>query len=228
MKISSRQNPWFKRIREAIREHAGEIVIEGPKAVSDAIAAGWTPIKVVTRDVDFSSEIFDALAETKSPQNVMGLFERPRVSIDSLFARETSIVIALDGVQDPGNLGTIVRLAAAFDANGIALLPGCADAFGPKAIRASAGAILTVPVVSCTAEELIASGWPIVAADTRAEVADPPSRHTILAFGSEGSGLSPTIEKAARTIAIGMARGMESLNVASAAAILLARSYARR
>lgn len=228
MKISSRQNPWFKRIREAIRKHADEIVIEGPKAVSDAIAAGWTPIKVVTRDVDFSSEIFDALAETKSPQNVIGLFERPRVSIGALFARETSIVIALDGVQDPGNAGTIVRLAAAFDANGIALLPGCADAFGPKAVRASAGAILTVPAVSCTAEELLASGWPIVAADTGGEIEDPPSCRAILAFGSEGSGLSPAMANTARTIAIRMSPGMESLNVASAAAILLARSFTLR
>src|SRR5436305_9580731 len=98
MKISSRQNPWFKRIREAIRDHGEEIVIEGPKPVADAIAAGWTPIKVITRDIDFASNIFDALAETKSPQNVIGLFERPRTSLDALFAREASIVIALDGV----------------------------------------------------------------------------------------------------------------------------------
>jgi TrmH family RNA methyltransferase len=228
MKISSRQNPWFKRIREAIREHAGEIVIEGPKPVADAIAAGWKPIKVVTRDVDFSSEVFDALAETKSPQNVIGLFERPQASLDTLFARETSIVVALDRVQDPGNVGTIVRLAAAFDANGVVLLPGCADAFGPKAIRSSAGAILTVPVVSCFTEELLARGWPIFAADGRGENAEPPSSHVVLAFGSEGSGLSSSLAKAARTIAIRMSPRMESLNVASAAAILLARSYARR
>jgi TrmH family RNA methyltransferase len=227
MKISSRQNPWFKRIREAIREHAGEIVIEGPKPVADAIAAGWKPIKVVTRDIDFSSDVFDALAETKSPQNVIGLFERPHASIDTLFARE-SIVIALDGVQDPGNVGTIVRLAAAFDANGIALLPGCADAFGPKAIRSSAGAILTVPVVSCSTEALLARNWPIIAADARGENVDPPARHAVLAFGSEGSGLSPSMADAARTIAIRMSTRMESLNVASAAAILLARSYALR
>jgi TrmH family RNA methyltransferase len=228
MKISSRQNPWFKRIREAIREHAGEIVIEGPKPVADAIAAGWKPIKVVTRDIDFSSDVFDALAETKSPQNVIALFERPHASIDTLFARETSIVIALDGVQDPGNVGTIVRLAAAFDANGIALLPGCADAFGPKAIRSSAGAILKVPVVRCSTEELLARNWPVIAADARGENVDPPAQHAILAFGSEGSGLSPSLADAARTIAIRMSTRMESLNVASAATILLARSYALR
>src|SRR5437764_11007548 len=228
MKISSRQNPWFKRIREAIREHGGEIAIEGPKAVSDALAAGWTPIKVVTRDVDFSSEIFDALAETKSPQNVIGLFERPRVSIDALFGRESSIVIALDGVQDPGNVGTIVRLAAAFDANGIALLPGCADAFGPKAIRSSAGAILTVPVVNCSIDELLAHGWDVIAADARGEIEDPPSSRAIVAFGSEGSGLSPALANVARTIAIRMSPRIESLNVGASAAILLSRSFALR
>ena len=227
-KISSRQNPWFKRIREAIREHGPEIVIEGPKPVADAIAAGWNPVKVVTRDVDFTSEVFDILAETKSPQNVIGLFERPITSLAALFARQSSILVALDGVQDPGNVGTIVRLAAAFDANGVILLPGCADAFSPKAIRSSAGAILTVPVVSCSTEQLLASGWPAIAADARGDLADPPARHAILAFGSEGSGLSSSLANAAKTIAIDMSGRIESLNVASSAAILLARSYALR
>src|SRR5437763_1046901 len=228
MKISSRQNPWFTRIREAIRDHGDEIAIEGPKPVADAIAAGWKPIKVITRDVDFTSEIFDALAETKSPQNVIGLFERPHVELQSLFARESSIVVALDGVQDPGNVGTIVRLAAAFDANGVALLPGCADAFAPKAVRSSAGAILSVPVVNCSIDELLAQGWDVIAADARGDVEDPPSRRAILAFGSEGSGLSPALANVARMIAIRMSRRMESLNVASSAAILLARSYKLR
>lgn len=226
--ISSRQNTWFKRLREAIRDHADEIVIEGPRPVADAIAAGWKPIKVFTREIGFTARLFDALSETKTPQNVIGLFQRPHASLDHLFARETSIVIALDGVQDPGNVGTIVRLAAAFDANGIALFPGCADPFSPKAIRASAGAILTVPVVSISLEELSARRWPIVAADARGEISDPPAHHAVLAFGSEGSGLSPELARAARTIAIAMAPRIESLNVASSAAILLARSYALR
>ena len=158
----------------------------------------------------------------------MALFERPHFDLQSLFARESSIVIALDGVQDPGNVGTIIRLAAAFDANGVALLPGCADAFGPKAIRSSAGAILTVPVVNCSIEELLAQGWDVIAADARGESVNPPAKKAILAFGSEGSGLSPALANVARTIAIPMSPQIESLNVASSAAILLARSYQLR
>lgn len=228
MTISSKQNVWFKRLREAIRDHDDEVVIEGPKPVADAIAAGWSPVKVFTRGVDFTDALFDALAETRSPQNVIALFHRPRFTIDQLFARDASIVVALDGVQDPGNVGTIVRLAAAFDANGVVLLPGCADAFGPKAIRSSAGAILTVPVVNASIDDLLARGWPVVAADARGENVDPPARRAVLAFGSEGSGLSSALAAAARAIAIPMSSRVESLNVAMSAAILLARSYELR
>jgi TrmH family RNA methyltransferase len=228
MTISSKQNAWFKRIREAIRDHDDEIVIEGPKAVADAIAAGWLPIKTFARGADFTAALFDALAETKSPQNVIGLFHRPQSSLDQIFNRESSVVIALDGVQDPGNVGTIVRLAAAFDANGIVLLPGCADPYSPKAIRSSAGAILSVPVVSASVDAVLTRGWPIVAADARGEAGDPPARRAVLAFGSEGAGLSPALIDHARTIAIRMSPRIESLNVAMSAAILLARSYELR
>jgi RNA methyltransferase, TrmH family len=228
MTISSKQNVWFKRIRDAIRDHDDEIVIEGPKAVADAVAAGWVPIKTIARGVDFTAPLFDALAETKSPQNMIGLFHRPQSSLDQIFNRDSSVVIALDGVQDPGNVGTIVRLAAAFDANGIVLLPGCADPYSPKAIRSSAGAILSVPVVNASVEELLTRGWPVIAADARGDAGDPPSRHAVLAFGSEGAGLSPAFSAVARMIAIRMSPRIESLNVAMSAAILLARSYELR
>ncbi|HEX3068460.1 MAG TPA: RNA methyltransferase [Thermoanaerobaculia bacterium] len=228
MTISSKQNVWFKRIRDAIRDHDEEIVIEGPKAVADAVAAGWVPIKTFARGVDFTAALFDALAETKSPQNVIGLFHRPQSSLNQIFNRDSSVVLALDGVQDPGNVGTIVRLAAAFDANGIVLLPGCADPYSPKAIRSSAGAILSVPVVSASVEELVKRGWPVVAADARGEAGEPPSRRAVIAFGSEGAGLSPTLASAAHKIAIRMSTRIESLNVATSAAILLARSYELR
>jgi len=238
--ISSRQNPLFQRIRDAIREHAGEIVIEGPKQVADALRAGWKPIALVEGGgqtilsvlerqaglpvVHFSNELFDQLADTRAPQNVLALFERPRGDANAILARRDTVAIALDAVQDPGNVGTIVRLAAAFDAAGVLLLPGCADPFGPKAIRASAGAILNVPVANI--DRL--SHANLVYADMHGEAIDPPARDAVLVFGNEGAGVSAKIRKAARAIAIPMSDRVESLNVASSAAILLARSYAAR
>jgi TrmH family RNA methyltransferase len=226
--ISSRQNALFKRVHDAVREHGEEIVIEGPKAIADARAAGWRALLVVGEDVVFSDALLNDVTDTKTSQGMLALFARPRATLRDLFARADTVVVALDGVQDPGNVGAIVRLAAAFDAAGIALLPGCADPFGPKAIRASAGAILNVACANATHDELRAIGWPLVAADARGQAADPPARGAILAFGSEGSGVSEALARAARKIAIPMSNRVESLNVAAAAAILLSRSYALR
>jgi TrmH family RNA methyltransferase len=222
--ISSRQNPLFKRIRDAIREHAGEIVIEGPKQVADALRAGWKPLARVERGVDFTNELFDQLSDTRAPQNVIALFERPLHSAREILARRDTVAVALDAVQDPGNVGTIVRLAAAFDAAGVLLLPGCADPYGPKAIRASAGAILNVAVAAIDA--LHAPN--VFYADMHGGVADPPPRDAVLVFGNEGAGVSDAIRRAANAISIPMSNRVESLNVASSAAILLARSFALR
>ncbi len=226
--ISSKQNPLVKRIREAIREHADEIVIEGPKAVADAIASGWTPLHVLERDVHVTAEVFDALSETRTSQGVIGLFERPRASAADILARRDTIAVALDGVQDPGNVGTIVRLAAAFDAAGVLLLPGSADPFGPKAIRSSAGAILHVPVAGITVAELLGAGVPLVATAMAGQVIDPPAHNAVLVFGNEGAGVSQELLGRSTLLAIPMTSRVESLNVASSAAILLARAYALR
>jgi TrmH family RNA methyltransferase len=231
--IASRQNPWFKRVREAIREHAEEIVLEGPKMVADAVAAGWEPIAVIGaqgaggggQEIAFSQELLDALSDTKTSQGVLGLFHRPRNA--DVFARREALVVALDSVQDPGNVGTIVRLAAAFDASGVALLPGCADPFSPKAIRASVGAILSVPVARVTHEELLGAARPLLYADGAGE-AVPPARNAVLVFGSEGSGVSEVIRSQGRAIAVATSGRVESLNVAASAAILLWQAFAAR
>jgi TrmH family RNA methyltransferase len=234
--IGSRHNPLFKRIRDAIRDHAGELLLEGPKQIRDALAAGWSPIAMITRGpsadfpdaITFEAKAFDALAETQTSQGVIALFARPQLDASKLFARRDSIIVALDAVQDPGNVGTIVRLAAAFDAAGIALLPGCADPFGPKALRASAGAALNVTFANVTARELLESGLPMFAADGAASAIDPPSREAILIFGNEGSGVSEELRAHATPIAIATSGRVESLNVAASAAILLSRSFATR
>jgi|SRR5581483_2724103 len=239
--ITSKGNVWFKRVRKAIREHEDEIVVEGPKAVHDAIAAGWKPIAVIHASTPhpafgprtdeghtFSPELFKEIADTKTSQGVIGLFERPRWSADQILGRRDSIAIALDGVQDPGNVGTIIRLAAAFDAAGVILLPGCADPFGPKAIRASAGAILSVPVASMTREALLASNIGLYAADGTAAEWEPPACDAVLIFGGEGGGISRDLRARAKGIAVRTSGRVESLNVAAAAAVLLWRSFRSR
>ncbi len=226
--ITSRHNPLLRRIREAIREHKDEIVIEGPKPVADALASGWKPIAVLERDADISAEAFDSITETKNPQHVIGLFERPHATANDILAKRDTIAIALDGVQDPGNVGTIVRLAAAFDAAGVLLLPGSADAFGPKAIRASAGAILHVPVARTSLRELLDAHVPLVATALHGASDEPPAKHAVLVFGNEGAGVSADVLRHATPLSIAMSGRVESLNVASSAAILLARSFALR
>src|SRR5579872_3511854 len=236
--ITSRANAWFKRVRKAIHDHDDEIVIEGPKAVNDAIAAGWKPVAIGVRrlaaafqssagaphskPIEFSDELFRELADTKTSQGVIGLFTRPRWTSDQILGRRDSIAVALDGVQDPGNVGTIVRLAAAFDAGGVVLLPGCADAYGPKAVRASAGAILNVAIAEMTIDELLARGLPIFAADARGSSQVP---NGVIVFGSEGQGISPRLRAVAKLVRIEMSNRVESLNVAAAAAILLSRTF---
>ena len=226
--ITSKQNALVKRIREAIRDHRDEIVLEGPKQVADAIARGWRSIAVLERDVDLSAAVFDSLAETRQPQGLLGLFERPRATAREILARTETIVVALDGVQDPGNVGTIIRLVAAFDAAGVLLLPGCADPFGPKAIRSSAGAILNVPVANITVGDLLESGVPLIATAMTGKAIEPPPSNAILIFGNEGTGVSSDLLRHATTISIPMSGRVESLNVASSAAILLAQSYRQR
>ena len=236
--ISSRHNPIVKRVRDAIREHAGEIVLEGRKMVLDAVARGWKPLVILTTHpeddlpqqaiLQVTKDVFQSVAETRSPQGVMGVFERPRFDAGVILGRSDTVAVALDGVQDPGNVGTIVRLAAAFDAAGVLLLPGCADAYSPKAVRSSVGAILQVPVAAITERDLIGSSIPLVAAAAGGTRADAPAAGAVLIFGSEGSGVSGELLRHSKTIAIAMSANVESLNVASSAAILLAASYRSR
>jgi TrmH family RNA methyltransferase len=240
--ITSRQNQWFRRFRDAIREHEDEIVIEGPKMVRDAIAAGWRPIAIAVDAalendgtaelLPFATELFKMLTGTRTSQGMAGLFERPQGTLDRIFARRDSVIVALDDVQDPGNVGTMVRLAAAFDAAGVVVTPGCADPLGQKAIRSSAGAILTVPVARATHEELLAfaarAGMPLFVADGSGTRVSPPATGAVLVFGNEGSGVSAVLAEGATKIAIPISPRVESLNVAASAAILLSQSYDRR
>lgn len=243
-RVTSAKNPLFRRFRDAVDSHENEIALEGPKAILDAIELGWKPLALATngkaslkntegaKELVLDAKLFRQISETVTSQGVIGLFARPQVVLERLF-RGGGVIVVLDGIQDPGNVGTMIRLAAAFEAAGVAVLEGTADPFGVKAIRASAGAVLMIPVVQTTREILVESihshGFELWAADAGgASGPRLPSRKLALAFGSEGRGVSKELRKAARNVSIPMSRHVDSLNVAAAAAILLARLYEAR
>jgi RNA methyltransferase, TrmH family len=239
-RITSRQNPWFRRFLEAARTHDEELLLEGPKQIADARRAGWVPLAwalgedVVSPDpsvpaVHLARSLIRELTDARHPQGVLALFRRPKSDRNALFASADPFLVVLDGIQDPGNVGTIIRLATAFDATGVVANEGTADPFSPKALRASAGAALLIPVVKATTDELVdlleARSIPLYAADAGGEEI-PIRRPAAIVFGNEGRGVSEGIRAGARAVGIRMSPRIDSLNVGGAAAILLHRVFA--
>lgn len=139
----------------------------------------------------------------------------------------------LEGVQDPGNVGTVLRTLDAFDGDGLILLPGCADVYSPKTLRASMGAVFRRPVWVCTALELRAaldrSGLPLYGAALRQDTQDARRvdfSRCAVAIGSEGRGLTQELlDMCDGTVRIPMSPRCESLNAAVAASVLLWEAY---
>lgn len=242
-RITSRENRWFKRFAAAAQRHEDEIVLEGPKQIRDAIEQGWAPIAFAlsedapsrpwqeTPAITFSPALLREITDARHSQGVMALFERPHADPEGAL-QSGGILVVLDGIQDPGNVGTIVRLAAAFDASAAFLTEGSADPYSLKALRASAGTALLLPLVrmprSLLLAELTERRIPrfAAAAGPAGELALP--RPAALILGSEGQGVSAELLEGATTISIATSPGVESLNVAAAAAILLHRAYRAR
>lgn len=168
------------------------------------------------------------LADTSTTQGVLVVAEIPVAALDSLIPSATATVLVIDGVQDPGNLGTLARSAAAFGCEALVALPGTVDPWNPKAVRSSAGALFRLPVVQPSVEEFMrwlrSHGFGIVGADAGGAPVTELDRgnRTALVLGNEGAGLSE--EATARCdglVAVPMPGGTNSLNVAVAGAILM-------
>jgi TrmH family RNA methyltransferase len=176
---------------------------------------------------DVSEKEFQSAAETESPQGVVAIARIPSRSLADLKGRVSLRVLLLDAVQDPGNVGTIVRTAAALGADATVALPGTVDLWNAKVVRSAMGAHFhhlafhsTWEHVAAFLEQERVSLW---VADVRGEplAGDAPAR-LALAVGNEGGGLSPHVrDTAARVISLPVAPVVESLNVAVAAGILL-------
>jgi RNA methyltransferase, TrmH family len=192
------------------------------QALRDALTASGLEVTEVD-DRDFRSA-----AETESPQGVLAIGEVPPRTLDTLKIGAGCRLVLLDGVQDPGNVGTIVRTAAALGATATIALPGTVDLWNPKVIRSSMGAQFLHPALHASTEAVLGylrqNGIALWAADAGGQElpkTTAPSKLAI-AVGNEGSGLSPTLrERADRTVSLPIARGVESLNVAVATGIIL-------
>lgn len=239
--ISSRENRWFRRFLDASLRHRDEIVLEGPKQIADALERGWSPVAFAASEeaeppraapaFRFAPSLFRELTDARHPQGLLALFERPASPLAAALERPRLLVV-LDGVQDPGNVGAIIRTAAAFDASGVLLTEGCADPFAPKALRASAGTALLLPVVEVAramlADELERRSIPLYAAAAGGEHLHRIELPAALVFGSEGKGVSEELMRRGRPISIPISPAVESLNVAAAAAILIHAAVASR
>jgi TrmH family RNA methyltransferase len=178
--------------------------------------------------LDVSEKDFRSAAQTESPQGVLAIGEVPVRSVDTLEVGAVCRLLVLDGVQDPGNVGTILRTAAALGATATVALPGTVDLWNPKVIRSSMGAQFTHQAFHAGHEELIAFLgrekivlWATAANGQPLDPASAPGRLAI-AIGNEGAGLSTEVaDRAQQTVSLPIAGNVESLNVAVATAIFL-------
>jgi RNA methyltransferase, TrmH family len=246
--LTSTQNPLLQSIRQAARRshplEDGSFLAEGPHLVEELLRSKWKPERLVCTPEVFPAwqsraeemgiecilvpaRVFASLSATETSQGILALVQ-PRPSSWEDLRGTLSLVVVLDGVQDPGNAGTIIRSAEAFGATGVVLLANSVRLFNGKLMRASAGSLFRLPVrEQVSAEELVREAhgrqWQLLAL--------VPSAHAVLAshhfkqdcalvVGSEGSGIRPELLAASVPVSIRTSR-VESLNAAVACSIAL-------
>lgn len=241
--IESPANPWVREIARSIEEKT-HFLLEGEKSILDAVAAGVL-LEHVLHDASVrpgrlaalasarprlvSRAVLERLADSRTPQHLLAIAKRRDVPVAEILGRPGPVVF-LFGVQDPGNLGSIVRVCEAAGGAGVVAAPGSADFFHPRAGRASAGSILRIPVSGRVSFEPFAaaakqSGRSVAGAVPSS--GEDPFQHplaaeSVLVIGAEGTGLpAGAYRYLDRRLTIPMRAPVDSLNAAVAAALLL-------
>ena len=219
----------YRRRRPASGAGSGE---EWPEACIRCFCAAvtkgcWSTLRwAMPKCLIVTEEVFLSATMTEHPQGIAALVEAPQFTLQAMFDRTPLVVIAA-GLQDPGNLGTLVRSAEAFGATGMILLPGTVSLWNAKTLRASSGSAFRLPVMALTADDAFAAlrdaGVRIFAAvardgDSEADLRGPSA----LLVGNEGSGLPDAwIAQADARVTIPFPGAVESLNAAIAGSVLL-------
>jgi RNA methyltransferase, TrmH family len=241
--IESPANPLIREISRGLEEHT-LLLLEGEKTILDAVAAGIA-FEHVLHDASVrpgrlaaltaahprlvSRAVLERLADARTPQHLLAVARRRDVPVAEVLARPGPIVFVF-GIQDPGNLGAIVRVAEAAGAAGVLGAPGSADFFHPRAVRGSAGSVLRVPVSGRVSFEPFAADAKAAGRSLCGAVAEggedvfrvPLDPQSVLVVGSEGAGLpAGAYRYLDRRLTIPMRAPVNSLNAAVATALVL-------
>jgi TrmH family RNA methyltransferase len=257
--VQSKQNARLKELRRALAQpgrNGGAMAgIEGPKLLEEAIRAGLRVICVFvaqgsedlrevralpaeTEILLLPKELLDSALTTEAPQPVAALVEQPDWTWAHVLGerKAAALVVVVAGIQDPGNLGTILRSAEAFGADGVIALPGTVSAWNPKCVRASAGSVFRVPLIATSVPEcftnLREAGARILT--TTVEAAEPVdvvdlTGPVALILGNEGNGVSDVVARQAdEKVTIPCPGAVESLNAAVAGSVMLYEAARQR
>jgi TrmH family RNA methyltransferase len=249
--LLSDQNPLVKQVRRAVSKGAstedGFAIAEGFHLLEEALASkceigavfvaesfsAELPAMNGTRVAVLSDRTFAAVASTETPQGVIALVRLPEWKLEQMIDR--ALIVVIDGVQDPGNAGAIVRAAEAFGATGAVFLKGSANPYNPKALRASAGSIFRLPMIaqidgSVLLGALDENGIAIYAAAPRGgkmishiDLNAPCA----IVIGAEGGGVRESLLDRSTRVRIATS-GVESLNAAVATGVILYEAQRQR
>lgn len=238
--------------RRSSRHEAGRFVVEGRVLVAEAAAAGWT---VETQFVPVGSDaaiggagdvlelaegVLERVASTEAPQPPLAIVVMPDRSRAGDVLADASLVVVLDRVTDPGNLGTILRSAEAAGADVVVLTPGSVDPYNPKVVRASAGALFHVPVVTASIDDVASAGLQVVGTSSHGFPGRTVVAHTeadltgrlAIVMGNEAAGLpddwNDTVGPIPSWITVPHRGRSESLNVAMATTVLVFEAARQR
>lgn len=242
--ISSPQNPRFKHIKKlaesaTARQEYGQTLLDGEHLLAAALEAGIRPAQLITTPaasahpllarcaeaerLTFSQSLFNALSPVKTPTGMLALIAIPQ----SALPIKTNFCVLLEAIQDPGNLGAMLRSAAAAGVDAVYLSSACADAWSPKVLRGGMGAHFATPIIENADLPAVAQAFPgVVCAATLGAARNLYQTDlrgaAAFAVGNEGAGLSAELRAAAGVeFTIPMPGRVESLNAAAALAVCL-------
>lgn len=254
--ISSTQNPRIKHLmalqqRSQLRRKDNLIVVEGVRELQHCIHAGFTietvfccPTLLLNEDlpatdaelVEVTQQVYERIAYRGSTEGVIAIVQPRHLTLDDLELDDDPLIVVLEGVEKPGNIGAVLRSADAAHATAVIVCDPLTDLYNPNLIRSSIGAIFTVPCVACSSNECIKflkeNNFKILTAqlqDSELYYNTTMRGATAIVMGTESTGLTQAWREAATAhICIPMRGALDSLNVSVSAAILLFEAVRQR